>query len=88
MNPQRRAKGADVGVRPRVELAEIRRAPIDIRKIVPDELRSARFFQNRPSEKETEAFVQYLEARKPDSSDETIRGLAHLMMSTPQFQLA
>jgi hypothetical protein len=32
--------------------------------------------------------VQYLEARKPDSSDETIRGLAHLMMSTPQFQLA
>ncbi len=98
MNPQRRAKGADVGFRPRVELAEIRRAPIDIRKIVPDELRdkpkdlvdllSARFFQNRPSEKETETFVQYLEARKPDSSDETIRGLAHLMMSTPQFQLA
>src|SRR6202040_2104986 len=37
-NPQQRAKGADVGFRPRVELAEqIRRAPIDIRKIVPDE---------------------------------------------------
>jgi hypothetical protein len=98
MNPQRRGKDADVGFRPRVELAEIRRAPIDIRKIVPDELRdkpkdlvdflSARFFQNRPSEKETEAFVQYLQARKPDSSDETIRGLVHLMMSTPQFQLA
>jgi hypothetical protein len=32
--------------------------------------------------------VQYLEARKPDSSDETMRGLVHLMMSTPQFQLA
>jgi uncharacterized protein (DUF1800 family) len=99
MSPQQRAKGADVGFRPRVELAEqIQRAPIDIRKIVPDELRdkskdlvdllSARFFQNRPSEKETEAFVQYLEARKPDSSDETMRGLVHLMMSTPQFQLA
>jgi uncharacterized protein (DUF1800 family) len=99
VNRQQPGKSADAGFRPRVELTEqIRRAPIDIRKIVPDELRdkpkelvellSTRFFQTRPSEKETSTFVQYLESRKPDTGDETLRGLLHLMMSTPQFQLA
>ena len=95
-----RVKAAGPGFRMQPEeLAEqIKRAPIDITKIVPDKLRekpkdlvdflSARFFQDRPSEKEASAFVQYLEARKPDISDETMRGLIHLMMSTPQFQLA
>jgi hypothetical protein len=95
-----RAKGAGPVARMSPnELAEqIKREPIDITKIVPTDLRekpkelvtalSARFFQNEPPEKEMTAFVQYLEARKPDVSDETMRGLIHLMMSTPQFQLA
>ena len=96
--PQRR-QGADLGFRRPAQLAEqTRRDPIDINKIIPAELRekprdlvnllSARLFQVRPPEKETSAFVQYLEARKPDTGDETMRGLVHLMMSTPQFQLA
>lgn len=94
-----RAKGAGPAVRMSPnELAEqIKRSPIDIAKVVPDNLRdqpkqlvemlSARFFQTQPPEKETNAFVQYLEARKGDTGDETMRGLVHLMMSTPQFQL-
>jgi uncharacterized protein (DUF1800 family) len=96
--PQHR-QGADLGFRRPAQLAEqTRRDPIDINKIIPAELRekprdlvnllSARLFQVRPPEKETSAFVQYLEARKPDTGDETMRGLVHLMMSTPQFQLA
>jgi hypothetical protein len=99
MNPQPRGNGANVGFRPRLERAEqIQRVPIDVRKIVPDELRekpkelvdflSSRLFQSRPTENEASTFVQYLESRKPDTGDETIRGLLHLMMSTPQFQLA
>jgi uncharacterized protein (DUF1800 family) len=96
--PQHR-QGADLGFRRPAQLAEqTRRDPIDINKIIPAELRekprdlvnllSARLFQVRPPEKETSAFVRYLEARKPDTGDETMRGLVHLMMSTPQFQLA
>ncbi|MEP7014810.1 MAG: DUF1800 domain-containing protein [Verrucomicrobiota bacterium] len=99
MNQPGRAKGADVAFRPRVEMAaKVRRDPINIKNIVPDGLRekpkelvallSARLFQTRPSENETSMFVQYLESRKPDTGDETMRGLVHLMMSTPQFQLA
>ena len=94
-----RGQGGDLGFRRPGALAEeIRRDPIDIGKLVPAELRdkprklvdllSTRFFQNPPSEKEANAFVQYLEARKPDMSDATMRGLVHLMMSTPQFQIA
>src|SRR5579864_840724 len=88
-----RAKGAGPGFRMRPnELAEqIKREPIDVAKIVPGNLRdkpkelvdllSARLFQTRPTENETSAFVKYLEARKPDTGDETMRGLVHLMMS-------
>jgi uncharacterized protein (DUF1800 family) len=93
-----RAKGAGPGFRRPADLAEqIQREPIDVSKLAPAELRdkpkelvdllSGRLFQMRPGEKETNAFVQYLEARKPDTGDETMRGLLHLMMSTPQFQL-
>src|ERR1700738_5171817 len=94
-----RAKAAGAGFRMRPqELAEqLRRDPIDVSKGVPAELRdkpaelvdllSARLFQTRAPEKETKSFVRYLEARKPDTGDETMRGLLHLMMSTPQFQL-
>jgi uncharacterized protein (DUF1800 family) len=96
--PQHR-QGADGGFRRSMQLAEqIHRDPVDISKLAPAELRdkprelvdllSTRLFQKRPSEKETNAFMEYLEARKPDTSDETMRGLVHLMMSTPLFQLA
>ncbi len=74
-----------------------RRDPIDIAKMAPAELRdkplelvrfvAIRLFQNEPSEKDANLFARYLEARKPDTSDTTMRGLVHLMMSTPQFQL-
>ena len=93
-----RAQGKGFGFRPfRDMAAEARREPIDISKLAPAALRekprelvdfvAARILQGPPSKKETSMFVQYLEARKPDTSDATIRGLLHLMMSTPQFQL-
>lgn len=82
----------------RQQLAEqIKRPPIDIRKIVPEELRdkprelidllSARFFPKQLSEKETNTFVEFLDARTPDTGDATMRELVHLMMSTTQFQM-
>ena len=96
---RQRRQGGDLGFRRPADLRpQIKREPIDINKIVPAELRekprqlvdllSRRFFQGPAPEKEADAFVKYLEARKPDTSDETMRGLVHLMMSTPQFQLA
>jgi uncharacterized protein (DUF1800 family) len=97
-----RAKPEDAGFRRSVQrrqLAEqIKRDPIDVSKFVPDQLRdkphqlvdllSSRFFRTRLAEKETNTFVQFLESRKPDTSDAVMRELVHLMMSTPQFQLA
>jgi hypothetical protein len=97
-NGPARMQGKGFGFRPSGEVAgEARRQPIDISKLAPIELRekprelvnfvAARILQGPPSEKETSMFAQYLEARKPDTSDTTMRGLLHLMMSTPQFQL-
>jgi hypothetical protein len=93
-----KAAGPAVRMSPNELTEQIKRSPIDLGSIVPDGLRSqpkelvahlaARFFQAQPSEKEANAFVKYLETRKPDTSDQTMRGLIHLMMSTPQFQLA
>ena len=91
-------RALDFGFRRGLDLgADIRRDPIDVSKLIPAELRrkpqelvahlSNRLFQAKAAAKETEAFVQYLEARKSDTGDETMRGLLHLMMSTPQFQL-
>ncbi|MDQ2919681.1 MAG: DUF1800 domain-containing protein [Verrucomicrobiota bacterium] len=89
--------GGDVAFRPRVmnNTPIPPRAPIDLAKLIPDELRA------QPNEliaqlckrlslppNETKTFASYLESRAPDTSDETMRGLLHLMMSTPQFQLA
>jgi uncharacterized protein (DUF1800 family) len=96
--PQRR-QGGDLGfIRPAQLAEQIRREPIDVSKLAPAALRdkprelvdflSTRLFQSSVPDKEAAAFVQYLEARKPDTSDQTMRGLVHLMMSTPQFQLA
>jgi len=91
-------KAPDFGFRRGLALgADTRRDPIDVSKLIPAELRekpqelvahlSNRFFQAKAAAKEADAFVHYLEARKPDTGDETMRGLLHLMMSTPQFQL-
>jgi uncharacterized protein (DUF1800 family) len=89
----------DPGFRRRLQIAEqIRRDPIDAGKLIPAELRekpselidflSERFFQSRVPEKERNTFLDYLKARSPDIGDGTMRGLVHLMMSTPRFQLA
>jgi hypothetical protein len=92
-------KGVDPGFRRAAAVAPIPpRNPIDVGKIIPAELRdkpnelvaslSQRLFGAPPAEKERAAFVQFLEQRRPDTSDQTMRELLHLMMSTPQFQLA
>jgi hypothetical protein len=75
----------------------LRRPPLDLSRIVPDELRqkpeelvaalARRLYQAQPNEKQTQTFLAYLQTRAPDRSDETIRLLIHLMMSTPQYQL-
>jgi uncharacterized protein (DUF1800 family) len=96
--PPPRSNDRDPGFRRRLQFAEqIRRDPIDIGKLIPIELRekprelvdflSERFFQSRLPERDTNTFVEYLKARSPDTSNETMRGLVHLMMSTPRFQL-
>src|SRR5438477_7649296 len=92
-------KNADPGFRGGPAFANLPpRPPIDVAKIIPSELRakptelvthlSTRLFQAPAPEKDRTAFLQYLKAREPDTGDATMRGLLHLMMSTPQFQLA
>src|ERR1700737_1474215 len=100
MNARQPGKaGGDLGYRWGAKLAEqIKREPIDMSKVAPADLRekprelvdlmSRRLFQTPAPEKEAKTFVDYLEAQKPDTSDETMRGLVHLRMSTSQFQLA
>jgi uncharacterized protein (DUF1800 family) len=91
-------KGADLGFRRGAAFADVpRREPIDVSKVIPNELRARpadlvahlgmRLFQTPVPESERETFLQYLKAREPDTGDGTMRGLLHLMMSTPQFQL-
>ena len=73
------------------------RNPIDVAKIVPADLRDKpgelvallcqRLFGGPGPERERTTFVQFLEKRAPDTTDQTVRELLHLMMSTPQFQL-
>ncbi|HWY41254.1 MAG TPA: DUF1800 domain-containing protein [Chthoniobacterales bacterium] len=92
-------QGADVGFGRAAQYAEqIKRDPIDVGKLVPADLRAKshevvdllakRFFQTRPAQKEIDAFAQFLESRGPEITDANLRELIHLMMSTPQFQLA
>jgi uncharacterized protein (DUF1800 family) len=74
------------------------RNPIDPSKIIPPDLRDKpdalvhsleiRLFGAPAPEKEHTAFVQFLEQRRPDFGDQTMREMLHLMTSTPQFQLA
>ena len=92
-------QGADVGFGRAAQYAQqIKRDPIDVAKLVPENVRHKprevvdllvkRFFQTPPSDKEIDAFAKYLESRGPDAADTTLREVIHLMMSTPQFQLA
>jgi uncharacterized protein (DUF1800 family) len=98
-NLQQRRQGADVGFGRAAQLAQqIKRDPMDVAKVVPPEIRTKprevvdllakRLFPTRPGDKEIDAFVKYLETRGSEETDATLRELIHLMMSTPQFQLA
>ena len=76
---------------------EIRREPIDVNRLVPAAGRdnpekliadlSRRVLQSDPPSDDLKSFTDFLAARKDDSSDATVRGLLHLMMSTPLYQL-
>ena len=91
-------KGAGPGFRRPEQRGEFaRRDPINISRIVPPQLRneptelidslSNRLFQSQSDSVDRDAFRRYLESKEPDTSDQTIRGLVHLMMSTSRFQL-
>ncbi len=77
--------------------AAVRRAPADLAKIIPAELRekpaeliahlARRFYQAPPNKKQTDTFLAYLQSRAPDRGDETMRRLLHLMLSTALYQL-
>jgi len=98
-NVRQPRQGADVGFGRAAQYAQqIKRDPIDVGKLVPPDVRAkpreivdllaTRFFLTRPDDKELDAFAEYIESRGPDVTDATLRELVHLMMSTPQFQLA
>ena len=92
-------KGADRGFQRYAAAlaADIRRDPIDVSKLIPPDLREKpqelvahlgeRLFHREPAQKDANTFAQYLAARTPNTGDDTMRDLLHLMMSTPQFQL-
>lgn len=92
-----RKQGGDLGFRGHTLAAELQREPIDVSKFIPAELRekpaelvahlSRRFFGQKLPAAETETFTRYLASRAPDTSDETMRALLHLMLSTPNYQL-
>jgi hypothetical protein len=63
--------------------ADLRAKP---REVV--DLLAKRLFQTHPGDKEINTFVNFLETRGADITDANLRELIHLMMSTPQFQLA
>jgi hypothetical protein len=73
------------------------RKPIDLAKIAPPDLRpdakklvaslTERLFQNPLTARDTQPLVDFLKKNNNDTSDQTMRDLLHLMMSTPQYQL-
>jgi hypothetical protein len=92
-------QGADAGFGRAAQIAQqIRRDPIDAGALVPADLRTKprdivdllakRLFSTALAQKEIDTFVKFLEQRGGESDDATLRELIHLMMSTPQFQLA
>src|SRR5205807_5900218 len=98
--PAMKRQGADLGFRgtTRATLAdEIRRDPTDVNRLVPAGGRgnpekliadlSRRVLQSDPPRDDLKSLTDFLAARKDDSSDATVRGLLHLMMSTPLYQL-
>jgi len=48
---------------------------------------SLRLFQVVLADRSREAFLEFLQSKGQPPDDEAVRGLLHLMMSTPQFQL-
>ena len=93
-------RGGDLGFRAGAggTLAEeVHRVPIDINKIVLPEARnnpekliaelSRRVLQTEPPARDAAAFSKFLEGRNGSTDDSAIRGLIHLMMSTPLYQL-
>ncbi len=73
------------------------RTPLEFGKIVPQAVRddpkrliaylSFRLYQTYVSPHDAEPFLKFLEERKGEMNDDSIRELLHLMMSTPQYQL-
>ena len=95
-----RIKGAGPGFRrfDQRSAALTQREAIDVTALAPSQLRqepdklvshlAAQFFAKPLSETESNTFRHYLQARQPDTSDQTVRGLIHLMLSTPEFQVS
>jgi hypothetical protein len=93
-------QGGDLGFRAGAGGAlaeEVHRLPIDVNKIVRPEVRekpeqllaelSRRVLQTEPPARDAAAFSKFLEGRNAKTDDSTVRGLVHLMMSTPLYQL-
>jgi uncharacterized protein (DUF1800 family) len=69
----------------------------DFSKIIPQQVRNDpqrlvaylcfRLYQDPLSPHDTETFVKYVSDHGPTPTDDTLRELLHLMMSTPQYQL-
>jgi uncharacterized protein (DUF1800 family) len=98
--PAARRGSGDLGFRVAAREAltqDVHRAPIDVDKIVSSEARSnptkliaemsLRILQKDPPPADAAAFSKFLEARGGTTDDSTIRGLIHLMMNTPLYQL-
>jgi uncharacterized protein (DUF1800 family) len=70
---------------------------LDLARLAPPALRADpkalvqalgfRLYQTKLTDKEAGIFLKYLDDQHGDTSDQTIRGLLNLMMSTPEFQL-
>jgi uncharacterized protein (DUF1800 family) len=95
-----RGKGGDRGVKAgarAVMAQQFHREPVNVTVTAPPEIRnnpdslvsqlSRRVLQTEPAPQDRAAFFKFLTARNGDTSDATVRGLLHLMMSTPSYQL-
>jgi len=73
------------------------RRPVDLAKIAPPDLRgdpqklvatlAFRLYQSPLNAHDARTFTDFLQQKNNDTSDQTVRELLHLMMSTPQYQL-
>jgi uncharacterized protein (DUF1800 family) len=92
---QRIAGGNNAMNRPGFDMEN--RKPVDFAKIAPPELRSDpeklvanlafRLFQTPLTERDRKPFLDFVKEKNNDTSDQVLRELLHLMMSTPQYQL-